>query len=80
MIRSRLIWAIPALAVVAIGATILFSRSTPTSAQGCTPSSPTGVQPGQCAPDFTLPDLQSRRISLRDYRGSPLLLHFWGVG
>jgi cytochrome oxidase Cu insertion factor (SCO1/SenC/PrrC family) len=78
--RRLLIWAIPVLVVVAIGATILLTQSTPAGTQACTPSSPTGTNPGQCAPDFTLPDLQGKHIRLASYRGSPVLLHFWGVG
>ena len=35
-----------------------------------------GLAPGQRAPDFTLPDLEGRPVSLVDFRGLPLLLIF----
>jgi peroxiredoxin len=35
-----------------------------------------GLEPGTPAPPFTLPDLAGSKVSLEDYRGSPLLLLF----
>jgi len=31
------------------------------------------------APSFTLPDLDGKHVSLRDYQGKPVLLTFWGT-
>jgi peroxiredoxin Q/BCP len=35
------------------------------------------LAPGDKAPEFTLPDQEGREVSLRDYRGSKLLLYFY---
>jgi thiol-disulfide isomerase/thioredoxin len=34
---------------------------------------------GKPAPDFTLPDLMGRRVSLSELRGRPVLLQFWAT-
>jgi len=34
---------------------------------------------GKPAPDFTLMDLNGRKVSLKDFKGHPLLLNFWGT-
>ena len=34
---------------------------------------------GNPAPDFTLPDLSGRPVSLGDFRGRPVLLNFWAT-
>ena len=39
------------------------------------PTSP--LSPGTEAPDFTLPATQGERLSLRDYRGQPVILVFY---
>jgi len=36
-----------------------------------------GLQVGNMAPDFTLTNLQGKRVSLSDYRGKPVMLNFW---
>lgn len=38
-----------------------------------------GTQLGQLAPDFTLADIQGRRLSLTKLRGQDVLLVFWGI-
>ena len=34
---------------------------------------------GKPAPDFTLVNLQGKKVSLKDFKGHPLLLNFWGT-
>lgn len=36
----------------------------------------TGIQPGEIAPDFTMPKLSGGTVSLSELRGKPMLLHF----
>ena len=38
-----------------------------------------GNRIGSTAPDFTLPTVDSREISLSDYRGRPVILNFWAT-
>jgi thioredoxin-dependent peroxiredoxin len=35
------------------------------------------IETGQQAPDFTLPDQDGNEVSLRDFRGSPVVLYFY---
>lgn len=35
-----------------------------------------GIQPGDVAPDFTLPRVDGGELSLRELRGQAVLLHF----
>lgn len=39
----------------------------------------TGAAEGRVAPEFTLPDLFGRRVSLADHRGRPVILDFWAT-
>ena len=80
---------LPSLLTVAVGvsvvsilaATLLFTRQAPLTAEACgAPGAATGLAVGQCAPDFTLADLQGTSVSLASLRGHPILLHFWAVG
>ena len=34
---------------------------------------------GKPAPDFTLASLDGKKVSLKDFKGHPLLLNFWGT-
>lgn len=34
---------------------------------------------GKPAPDFSLMDLSGRKVSLKDFKGRPLLVNFWGT-
>ena len=50
----------------------MFRRST---TAGTTPVAP--LAPGTAAPDFALADQDGESVSLRDYRGSPVILVFY---
>jgi peroxiredoxin len=67
--------------VVLLVATLLFTRSAPPTVQASCAArgARTGVSSGQCAPNFTLADAQGRPVSLAQFRGHPILLHFWAV-
>jgi peroxiredoxin len=48
----------------------------------CSPSTPIPAQApqvGKLAPDFQLPNLEGESISLRDFRGRPVLINFWAT-
>lgn len=79
--RRGLPMVVVALLIVAgaLAATALLARPSTATAQGCTAGAHTGLSAGQCAPNFTLTDLQNRRVSLAAQRGHPVLIHFWGV-
>jgi peroxiredoxin len=68
----------------AIGLPVL--RSLPISAalQGnggaALPAQPIGPKVGERAPEFTLPDLSGKQVSLADFRGDPTLALFWNPG
>jgi len=63
-----------ALTITALAALMLLSFSGgPAYAAKAAP-----VSKGGLAPDFTLKDLDGRKISLYDHRGSVVLLNFWG--
>jgi len=38
-----------------------------------------GINVGETAPGFTLPDMDGKQISLKDYRGKVVLLYFWAT-
>jgi len=81
--RPRLVLTTAGVAVIALlAATVLLTRPVPASVAAACASTgaSTGLGSGQCAPTFTLSDLQGQRVSLTDFRGHPVLLHFWAVG
>lgn len=41
-------------------------------------SDPVRLEPGQLAPDFTLPDQNGRRVTLSSLRGRKVILYFYG--
>ncbi len=45
---------------------------------GCRSSAPKGAAGGG-APDFTVTDLQGKKLALSDYRGKVVLLDFWAT-
>ena len=48
---------------------------------GCSSGTTPGQAPrvGNMAPDFQLPDLEGRTVSLSDFHGMPVLLNFWAT-
>jgi peroxiredoxin len=38
-----------------------------------------GLQPGDAAPEFTIPDIDGRNVTLSEYRGKTVLIAFWSV-
>jgi cytochrome c biogenesis protein CcmG/thiol:disulfide interchange protein DsbE len=78
--RERLEWfALIALAALLGAGWIFFSRET--SAGGPTPLT-TAPYVGSLAPDFTLPAIDGRTITLRDFTadgGMPVVLNFWAT-
>ncbi len=40
----------------------------------CGPESPVGLEPGDCAPNFILPDAQGQPVSLQSFRGKVALV------
>lgn len=47
------------------------------STDDLTPSVPVGIEVGDRAPNFTLPDLNGRSVSLSDFRGHVVIIDFW---
>lgn len=48
-------------------------------AEPCGPGAPTGLDVGQCAPDFTLPDATGGSYTLSDHRGMLVLVDMSAV-
>jgi peroxiredoxin len=71
-----------ALAVVLLlAATLVFTRQAPSSAEAscAAKGATTGLTVGACAPNFTLAEPDGHRVSLADFHGQPVLIHFWAV-
>jgi peroxiredoxin len=49
------------------------------SAPSSIPASNEGIQVGNVAPDFQLPNLDYETISLNELRGKPVVLNFWAT-
>ncbi len=78
--RAPLLAVAGVAALILLAATALVPHGSPAKALACAGKDvKTGLAVGQCAPDFTLSNLQGRRVSLASYRGRPVLLHFWAV-
>src|SRR5690348_3667445 len=82
--RRRLLvpGAIALAVVILLAATLVFTRqASPSAEASCAASSAaTGLTVGACAPNFTLAEPGGHRVSLADFRGQPVLIHFWAVG
>lgn len=49
------------------------------SAPSSIPASNEGIQVGNLAPDFQLPNLDDEALSLNELRGKPVVLNFWAT-
>jgi len=79
-LRRAPLLAVGMAVLVVLAVTALLPRTAPTKALACAgKNAKTGLQVGQCAPNFTLPDPRGRQTSLASFRGHPVLLHFWAV-
>ena len=87
-ILKLLIWVL-ALAVVIVGASVLYNRLSAdvelggvatVATEAVVAEDPTGeteAARGSEAPDFTVYDLEGNAHKLSDFRGKPVLLNFW---
>jgi peroxiredoxin len=73
--RIVLIWGIALVALLTVVVSLFFVERPRSSAQGA----PVGLLVGDRAPDFTLKSLQGTEVSLHQFVGRPVLLHFWAV-
>ena len=73
--RDAVIWGVALVALLAVLGSLLFAVRHESSAQGA----PVGLRIGDKAPDFTLKNLQGVSVSLHQFLGRPVLLHFWAV-
>jgi len=77
-LRKRTMYLILIAAVLAIGVIVtmtVFPREQ-SQQQSATRSSPLI---GKQAPDFTLPTLDGKEVSLSQFRGQPVLINFWAT-
>lgn len=83
--RLPLLALVGAAVLLVLAATALWPRASAPRALACSSSVgagegvKTGLDVGQCAPDFALPDIRGKRVRLASFRGHPVLLHFWAV-
>jgi len=84
-LSRRLMWSGTALVLLAVALSLaLDQHSTAHAPAGSGKSTtagaiPVGPHEGQRAPNFTLPDLQGKSVSLYAFAGKPVLIHFWAV-
>ena len=50
-----------------------------TTSNSSPPAPNIGNKVNDIAPDFQLQDLDGNPVSLSDYRGSPVIVHFWRI-
>jgi cytochrome c biogenesis protein CcmG/thiol:disulfide interchange protein DsbE len=67
------------IAVVAIGTLVIITIGVlrPADTGLIKPSTVSAPRVGSAAPNFTLPLLQGKKVSLSDYRGQIVMLNFW---
>jgi peroxiredoxin len=73
--RILVIWGAALLFLLIVLTSLLFVMRPRHSAQ----EAPVGLHVGDRAPDFTLKSLQGADVSLHQFLGRPVLLHFWAV-
>jgi peroxiredoxin len=73
-VNLRVILFIP-LAVIALAIFIMIQNKTPTSFKEDIPH----TKNGPTAPDFTLPDLEGRMISLSSFKGKVVIVNIWAT-
>ncbi|MDA8192912.1 MAG: TlpA disulfide reductase family protein [Thermaerobacter sp.] len=61
-----------------VAATVSTSPAAPSSASAV-PQAPSGLQPGDLAPNFTLKTTTGQTVSLASLRGHPVWLNFWAT-
>ena len=61
------------------GLTLFHFRTHHSSVEGTQRVENVGFQVGQRAPDFTLPSLDGKSVTLSELRGRPVLLNFWAT-
>lgn len=72
--RSKTVWLIALLAVLAVAIGVIIRRWAPAPKSGA--SLPVE---SKLAPDFSLTDLEGRKLNLADYKGKVVLLDFWAT-
>jgi len=53
------------------------ATSPPRGGDGASPESPVRLEAGDRAPAFSLPDQDGRRVTLRQFRGAPVVVYFY---
>jgi cytochrome c biogenesis protein CcmG/thiol:disulfide interchange protein DsbE len=86
---NQLLWLLVPAAVILISTVAVIERVVHMNTAALKPATITstasqndvnvGNRIGFTAPDFTLPTVDSREISLSDYRGRPVILNFWAT-
>ncbi len=75
--RSPFFWTLVALSLVTLAIAAWYWRVGQQTVSG--QSRPTASAPAAPAPEFTLPNPEGAKISLRDFRGQVVLLNFWAT-
>jgi cytochrome c biogenesis protein CcmG/thiol:disulfide interchange protein DsbE len=86
---SQLLWILVPATVILISTVAIIDRVVHTNAVAVSQATVTkaamqndvkvGNKIGFTAPDFTLPTVDGREMSLSDYRGRPVILNFWAT-
>ena len=72
--------AIRGLVAGAIGLPVLRTLPSQSNGGAATPRQPAGPQIGEQAPEFSLPDLSNKQVSLADFHGDKTMVLFWNPG
>jgi len=79
--RLLLTWLLSLVVLLTVLLALLHSSQRTTTSGSTTgaAAAPAGLAVGDAAPDFKLADLRGTQVSLSQYRGKPVILHFWAV-